>query len=326
MAKGGAKGGAKKKDQARVQKIVEDKTFGLKNKNKSKKVQQYVKTVEQQAKNPGKRDKTKFNDVPLKTKKEIEAEKKAELNMLFKPIVDQQKVATGVDPKTVLCQFFVKGTCQRGNKCRYSHDKTVVRKVEKIDVYCDVRKEDNMDTWDQDQLQKCVDEKQGMTNKNLQTNIVCKHFLEAIESRKYGWFWECPGGGEKCMYRHALPPGFVLKAKAKEMEEEEEVISLEEILDEERNALRAKMAESGGGTPVTLERFLEWRERRKNMKEKARKDKEAEANKKETKQTKEHRRLLSGREMFVYKPEIFIDDAGADNDEYQVHSSDEDEV
>ena len=36
-----------KADMAKKQKIVEDKTFGLKNKNKSKAVQQYVKNLQQ---------------------------------------------------------------------------------------------------------------------------------------------------------------------------------------------------------------------------------------------------------------------------------------
>lgn len=31
-----------------------------------------------------------------------------------------------------------------------------------------------------------------------------------MESSKYGWFWECPNGGKKCHYRHALPPGTAL--------------------------------------------------------------------------------------------------------------------
>lgn len=44
--KGGAK--PKKVDQKKVQKIVEDKTFGMKNKNKSKKVQQYINSVKTQ--------------------------------------------------------------------------------------------------------------------------------------------------------------------------------------------------------------------------------------------------------------------------------------
>jgi len=34
------------------------------------------------------------------------------------------------------------------------------------------------------------------------TIITCLHFLEAVEDEKFGWRWECPVGGEKCMYRH----------------------------------------------------------------------------------------------------------------------------
>ena len=66
------------------------------------------------------------------------------------------------------------------------------------------------------------------------TEIVCKHFLDAIESGKYGWFWECPNGGDKCKYRHALPPGFVLKQTDKSSsKEDKQEISLEEFLETE---------------------------------------------------------------------------------------------
>lgn len=61
---------------------------------------------------------------------------------------------------------------------------------------------------------------------------VCKFFLEAIEKNLYGWFWNCPNG-EKCIYRHALPPGFVLKKDKKKMEDEEEKVSLEEHIENE---------------------------------------------------------------------------------------------
>lgn len=47
-----AKGAAKEKskaDLAKKQKLVEDKTFGLKNKNKSKNVQKYVQSLHQSA-------------------------------------------------------------------------------------------------------------------------------------------------------------------------------------------------------------------------------------------------------------------------------------
>ena len=64
-----------------------------------------------------------------KEKKAAE-EARREAAELFKP-VQVQKVPFGVDPKTVLCQFFKKGTCDKGKKCKFSHDLAVERKGEK---------------------------------------------------------------------------------------------------------------------------------------------------------------------------------------------------
>ena len=66
---------------------------------------------------------------------------------------------------------------------------------------------------------------------------VCKHFLHAIEKGIYGWFWECPSG-DKCIYRHALPPGFVFKKQLKEQEElqPQDTITLEELVETEVRA------------------------------------------------------------------------------------------
>lgn len=61
---------------------------------------------------------------------------------------------------------------------------------------------------------------------------ICKHFLEAVERSKYGWFWECPSG-QKCIYRHALPAGFVLK-KDKKKDDKKDEISLEDLIERER--------------------------------------------------------------------------------------------
>lgn len=52
-----------------------------------------------------------------------------------------------------------------------------------------------MEKWDQEKLEEVVNSKAG---KQPPTDIVCKYFLEAIESSKYGWFWECPNGGKWC--------------------------------------------------------------------------------------------------------------------------------
>ena len=46
---------------------------------------------------------------------------------------------TGVDPKSVVCEFFRHGQCTKGFKCKYSHDLAVERKGPKIDLFTDQR-------------------------------------------------------------------------------------------------------------------------------------------------------------------------------------------
>jgi hypothetical protein len=41
----------------------------------------------------------------------------------------------------VVCEFFRHGQCAKGFKCKYSHDLSVERKGEKIDIYSDQRDE-----------------------------------------------------------------------------------------------------------------------------------------------------------------------------------------
>lgn len=42
-----------------------------------------------------------------------------------------------------------------------------------------------------------------------------------MEKKQYGWFWVCPNGSKECHYRHALPPGYILKSQMKALLEEE---------------------------------------------------------------------------------------------------------
>lgn len=132
---------------------------------------------------------------------------------LFKP-VQVQKVPFGVDPKTVVCQFFKKGHCEKGRKCKFSHDLAVERKTEKKDLYQDTREEEEEkrkketnEDWDLEKLSSVVLSKKG--NQKTTTDKVCKFFIDAVEEGKYGWFWTCPNGGDKCMYQHKLPVGYV---------------------------------------------------------------------------------------------------------------------
>jgi hypothetical protein len=151
---------------------------------------------------------------------------------LFKIAVVQPKVPVGVDPKSIVCEFFKVGQCAKGFKCKFSHDLNVQRKGEKIDIYSDKRDEDTMEDWDQETLEKVVESKRTEYNQNKPTEIVCKYFLDAVEKRQYGWFWVCPNGGKECHYRHVLPPGYVLKSQMKILlEEEAKKILIEEEIE-----------------------------------------------------------------------------------------------
>jgi hypothetical protein len=260
----------------------------------------------------------KSNKTPEEKRKEAEKEakekeKKAaesarlEAAELFKP-VQIQKVPFGVDPKTVLCQFFKKGQCEKGKKCKFSHDPNIERKGAKRDLYQDTREEeeakrkedlqkDEMDDWDEEKLRKVVLSRHG--NPKTTTDKVCKYFISAVEEGKYGWFWTCPNGGDKCMYRHSLPPGYVLPTtylhlrdirlliiyrfvlKTKEQRAAEKALmdksplktlTLEDFLESERHKL------TGTLTPVTPETFAKWKKERLDKKaaeEQAQKAKEA---------------------------------------------------
>ena len=106
-----------------------------------------------------------------------------------------------MDPKTVLCVNFKNGHCERGNKCKFAHDLEVGRKVVKKDIYTDSRDADEgadkngdtMENWTEEKLREVVASKMNPDEladfgkgKNTQDryDIVCKHFIEAIETAK----------------------------------------------------------------------------------------------------------------------------------------------
>lgn len=152
-----------------------------------------------------------------------------------------------------------------------------------------------MDQWDQTKLEQVVISKHG-GNPKTTTDIVCKFFLEAIDEGKYGWFWECPNGAKTCKYRHALPPGFVLKSRKKE--EAPVSISIEDFLETERQKLGSNL------TPVTLDTFTQWKRDRVN---KAQELAKVERDKKEAAFRAGKSLQVSGRELFDWRPELALE-------------------
>lgn len=110
-----------------------------------------------------------------------------------------------------------------------------------------------------------------------------------------------------------------MKREAEELREKGG-IPLEELIEEQRAKL--KFAEL---TPLTAERFLEWKAKKLKAKQDA---KEKERLELEAKHAKGGANVLSGRQLFAYDPSLFKDDDAAE-DKYEVPdavlSSDEEE-
>lgn len=187
----------------------------------------------------------------------------------------------------MLCAYFKAGVCEKGKKCKFSHDMSLDGKVAKIDIYSDPRDKNGKDP--------------------TRTDITCAHFLEAVEKNLYGWLWECPNGAEKCVYTHALPTGYILQRDKKDLEraaleDQDDEMTLEEKIEDERANLP-----SAGLTPVTLETFLDWKKRKAE-----RKQKELEAKvKEEEKKGSKGKNVMSGKALFKYDPNLFQDDEDA---------------
>ena len=181
-------------------KTVEDRTFGMKNK-KGAAAQKQIAQIQSNLKAGGTaEEKRKAADRAQRERdrKAADDAKREAAALLNKP-AQIQKVPFGVDPKTVVCIFFKKGDCEKGKKCKFSHDLSLERKTEKKNLYQDQRKEEEEKKktetsadWDEEKLRSVVLSKKG--NQKTTTDKVCKYFVQAIEDGKYGWFWICQIG------------------------------------------------------------------------------------------------------------------------------------
>lgn len=307
-AKNGQVGTEEKKKLKELKKTAEDKTFGMKNKNKSKAVQNVIKGLATQQVKGGMDNIVNTEFAAAKLKKELEKERAfmADVKLGALRAYDNTK-EKDIDPSKKICPYFKAGLCQKGRKCKFSHEKDGGVGTMKANVYQDIRGEGGDDEGlysDQKKLEEAVKFNQNKYVNPNATNLPCHHFLNAIADTKYGWFWMCPNGLD-CKYKHALPVGFVLQKKDDGRGEKKE-FNVETDIDQAINDLTEK------GTKMTYKLYQEWRDRRK-----IRKAKEADAKKKDEmkqagiKQPKKGIKIMTGKSLFVFDPTLFQDDADA---------------
>ncbi|KAI3421178.1 hypothetical protein GPALN_014807 [Globodera pallida] len=292
----------KKTEEKKKQKVLEDRTFGIKNKKLRAQLEKNIMGA------PSKQ-------FPQKKKQDEDDLK--DMSKIFKPVTQAtQQVSADVDPKSVLCVFFKQGLCTKGNKCKFSHDMSTQQKTVKKNLFVDSRdlkddkKEETNENWDEKMLQDVAEKKHGEKDRKRpnQTDILCKYFLDAVENSKYGWFWECPNG-DTCIYRHALPSGYILKKDRKKMEEQNRLtkISLEQFIETERSKLLDQNL-----TKVTLDTFIAWK--KKKLREKRQALRQTDKNKLATFKSGKQAGL-SGRDLFTFNPDLIAEQNGGEGDE-----------
>lgn len=185
--------------QKEREKVIEDKTFGMKNKNKSAKVQKYIQGLKASTSSEPKVSKERA-DAEMRAKKD-QAEKAALLSAIF-----------GVQP----------------SKKKKKDDKG------KVDLYVDLRaqKTATKDATSGETVYSWVPS-------GNQTDIVCKFYLDAVQGSQMGWMWQCPNGEtciyRHCLPQgYVLTAG---QDVAAEDDEEEEPLAIEEQVELERAKL-----------------------------------------------------------------------------------------
>lgn len=162
------------KTEKKVQeKVIQDKTFGLKNKNKSKAVQKYIKGVEHVVKGGGKSSQAEDNKMfEERAAKKKRAEEDAFLNSLYKTVnVIKQEIPEEKDQfKNVLCAYFKAGMCDKGDDCEFSHDLNIQFNQGAFDIYTDLRSVKNKSN--DSEINRIAEEKEAKRSKKSQSNIV----------------------------------------------------------------------------------------------------------------------------------------------------------
>mmetsp|Transcript_6920 Transcript_6920/g.8370 ORF Transcript_6920/g.8370 Transcript_6920/m.8370 type:complete len:388 (+) Transcript_6920:177-1340(+) len=337
MGKGKKKG--KDVPKKNTQKIVEDKTFGLKNKNKSKKVQKYIQQVNNQAK--GQRNTQAFAEAQAKRRKaEREAKKQAEKEMFA-------LLGDAYQPKKK--DMSKKSRAKLKEKEKAEKEKAAAKKKEQqerdfsipivtlkdvfqldskvvVERVCGIMEhKDNLASKTHDG-QPCIFIRisDGSTLKPFPVMIVGE--TPTTFELKVDTAVDIRGAvamvrGDKVVLELTKENNATITGCSPELTEHileikktnDEIraqggIPIEQLIEEQRAALDTSKL-----TPVTKERFFAWKEKKKKAQEAEWEEKRKAAAKKGGKGLN----VLSGRALFAYDASLFKDDdAALDNREY----------
>lgn len=273
--------GVDKAKQAAKEKIAVDKTFGLKNKNKSKVVQKYIKSIHQNAQGAPKGGKEEAARKE-KEQKANDVQKTALMNSLFNmgtdkkgrqfdPIAkkqakqaEEEAVAAGKKLKEELRKEIIEGIA---NTIRLTNPKGI-----------------RMSELGGHQIILALKEKHAEHFKNLSLLL----FIKAND--KVFWVDDTESSNPTIRCQEDVDA---------EVAPDERPI--EEIIEERRRALPP------GGIPVTLVTFKAWKEKR----EAERLAKVEEGRKTDPKSGQKGLVGLSGRDLFTYDASLFVDDDDA---------------
>jgi len=283
-----------KAKQKEREKIAVDKTFGLKNKNKSKVVQKYIKAITNNASGAPKGGKDQA-DRDAKDAKQKEIQKAALMNSLFNMATDkkgrafdpvakkkakaaeEEAIAAGKKLQEELKKEIIEGVA---NTIRLTNPKTGIR----------------MSEMGGHAIIQALKNKHQETFKTIQLLL----FIKAHDKV----FWVDDAESSNPLVR-------CLEDVEAEVAPDER--PLEEIIEEKRAALPP------GGTPVTPETFKAWKEKRE-----AERLAKVEADRQENaKKGTKGLVGMSGRDLFTYDASLFKDEEGAVSaDEYDEREED----
>ncbi|CAE7250187.1 unnamed protein product [Symbiodinium sp. CCMP2456] len=283
-----------KAKQKEREKIAVDKTFGLKNKNKSKVVQKYIKSIANNASGAPKGGKEQA-DRDAKDAKQKEIQKAALMNSLFNMSTD--KKGRAFDPVAKKkAKAAEEEAIAAGRKLQEELKKEIIEGVANTIRLTNPKTGIRMSEMGGHPIIQALKNKHQETFKTIQLLL----FIKAHDKV----FWVDDAESSNPLVR-------CLEDVEAEVAPDER--PLEEIIEERRAALPP------GGTPVTPETFKAWKEKRE-----AERLAQVEADRQENaKKGTKGLVGMSGRDLFTYDASLFKDEEGAVSaDEYDEREED----